>query len=47
MRRKIYVGVFLAAVVGVIAGGSLLNRSDAQDPAKKTDRRRRAISSSC
>src|ERR1019366_9036143 len=35
MRKKIFIGVFLAAVASVVAGEYLLKHSDAQDAPKK------------
>jgi hypothetical protein len=35
MRKKLFVGMFLAAIVGIVAGEYLFNRSGAQDAPKK------------
>ena len=36
MRRKLFLGMFLATIVGIVAGDYLINRSGAQDALPKT-----------
>ena len=40
MRKKLFIGVFLAAIVGIVAGEYLFNRSGAQEVPKKTDEKK-------
>src|SRR5438034_2091431 len=37
MKRKLFVGLFFAAILGIVAGEYLINRTGAQDAPKKAE----------